>query len=198
MPGWEETVTSGAGALVGRLRAAVDVLYREVLKFGVVGLVAFVVDIGGFNLLTTGLWPGAGGPPLDGHEKLAKVISAGTATVIAYLGNRYWTFRHRRRATPRREFVLFVGMNLVGMLIAVACLTVSHDVLGFTSSLADNISGNLIGIGLGTLFRFWAYRTLVFKDLGLVGGGQVALPVEEDPAAAAAVDGAKDDARRAG
>jgi hypothetical protein len=61
--------------------------------------------------------------------------------------------------------VTFGLMNVIAMGIAVACLAVSHDVLHFTSTLADNISGNVIGIGLGTLFRFWAYRTFVFTQL---------------------------------
>ena len=33
-----------------------------------------------------------------------------------------------------------------------------------TSALADNISGNLIGLGVGTLFRFYAYRKWVFSN----------------------------------
>lgn len=149
-------------AVLARLRSALDVVYREMLKFGAVGAVAFVVDIGLFNLLSTSLWPGDGAPPLDGHEKLAKIASASTATVVAWLGNRYWTFRHRRQASRPREFAMFAFMNVLAMIIAVLSLTISHDVLGFTSTLADNISGNVIGIGLGTLFRFWAYRTFVF------------------------------------
>jgi putative flippase GtrA len=151
-------------AAVSRLRGTLDVVYREMLKFGTVGAVAFVVDVGLFNLLTTDLWMGSGNPPLDGHEKIAKIISASTATVVAWLGNRYWSFRHRRQSSRGREFVTFVLMNVVAMGIAVACLAISHDVLGFTSRLADNISGNIIGIGLGTLFRFWAYRTFVFTQ----------------------------------
>jgi putative flippase GtrA len=134
------------------------------LKFGAVGAVAFVVDVGLFNLLTTSLWPGAQEPPMDGHEKLAKVLSASVATVVAWLGNRYWTFRHRRQASRPREFATFALMNVIAMVIAVLCLTISHDVLGFTSTLADNIAGNVVGIGLGTLFRFWAYRTFVFTS----------------------------------
>lgn len=149
--------------LIGRLRGAVDVLYREMLKFGVVGAVAFVVDTGLFNLLSTGLWP-AGAPPLDGHEKIAKIVSASVATLVAWLGNRHWSFRHRRQASPHRELALFALMNVGGMLIALSCLTISHDVLHFTSSLADNISGNVVGIGLGTLFRFWTYRKFVFTE----------------------------------
>ena len=49
------------------------------------------------------------------------------------------------------------------------CLWVTHSWLGsywpvLTSRLADNISGNIIGIGLATLFRFWAYRRFVFRQ----------------------------------
>ena len=150
--------------LIDRAREAVGVLYREALKFGVVGAVAFVVDIGLFNLLCTDLWPFSGPAPLDGHEKIAKVVSVAVATLVAWLGNRHWSFRHRRQAAAHRELLLFAVMNVAGMLIAIACLTISHDLLGFTSTLADNLSGNIIGTGLATLFRFWAYRKYVFTD----------------------------------
>jgi len=158
--------------LVARLRAALDLVYREAIKFGTVGAVAFVTDVGLFNLLCTPLWPGDGLPPLDGHEKAAKLISASIATLVAWVGNRYWTFRRRRQATPVRELVQFILMNVIGMLIAVTCLAISHDLLGFTSSLADNISGNLVGIGLGTLFRFWAYRRFVFTETAPVASDE--------------------------
>ncbi len=170
---------SGLNAAFAKLRGTLDVVYREMLKFGAVGAVAFVVDVGLFNLLTSGLWPGDAPPPLDGHEKLAKVVSASLATVVAWLGNRYWSFRHRRRSARSREFATFVLMNAIAMVIAVLCLTVSHDVLGFTSHLADNISGNIVGVGLGTLFRFWAYRTFVFTEFLDPEGRDRA----EDPAA---------------
>jgi hypothetical protein len=40
---------------------------------------------------------------------------------------------------------------------------VSHYLMGLTSPLADNISNNVIGLGLGTLFRFALYRWWVFS-----------------------------------
>jgi putative flippase GtrA len=149
-------------ATVPRLRRTLDVVYREVLKFGAVGAFAFVVEVGLFNLLTTDVWLGSGTAPLDGHEKLAKLISASCGVVVAWLGNHHWTFRHRRESSRGREFLTFVLVNVIATLIAVACLWISHDVLALTTSLADNISGNLIGVALGTLFRFWAYRAFVF------------------------------------
>jgi putative flippase GtrA len=150
--------------LTRRLRGAVDVVYREMVKFGAIGALAYVVDTYVYNLLRTGVWP-VGDAPLAHKPLLSKVISVAVATVVAWLGNRYWTFRHRRRAAMRSEFVLFVVMNVGGLVIALGCLWFSHYALGLTSVLADNISGNLVGLVLGTLFRFWAYRQFVFTEL---------------------------------
>src|SRR3954452_2960602 len=146
---------SGIFAAVTGLRGSLGVVHREVAKFGAVGAIAFVVNVGLFNLLSAG--------PLDGHEKLSLTIASGVSIVVAWLGSRYWTFRHREQAS-RAPFLTFVLMNIIGAGIAVVCLAVSHDLLGFHSRLADNISGNVIGVGLGTLFRFWAYRTFVFTE----------------------------------
>jgi len=44
----------------------------------------------------------------------------------------------------------------------VVTLTLSHDVLGLTSRLADNISANVIGLALGTVFRYVTYKRFVF------------------------------------
>lgn len=158
------TSSATSGGLFARLHAAVDVVYREMVKFGAVGLLAFVVDLYIYNVLRTGIWP-IDEAPLHHKPLLSKVISVAVATVVAWLGNRYWTFRHRRRSAPRAEFVLFVVMNVGGLLIALGCLWFSHYLLDLTSPLADNISGNVIGLGLGTLFRFWAYRQFVFTEL---------------------------------
>lgn len=140
------------------IRTQVKALYREVAKFGIVGLTALVVDIGLFNFLR---FSGGQGPMYD-RPISSKIVSVAVATVVAYFGNRYWTFRHRGRTHMSRELAMFFLLNGVGMAIAVGCLYLSHYVLGLTSALADNLSANVIGLGLGTLFRFWSYRKWVF------------------------------------
>jgi putative flippase GtrA len=134
---------------------------RELVKFGVVGAVAYVVDVGLFNLLRY-----AGPAPLESKPLTAKAISVAVATLVAWLGNRHWTFRRRRRVSARRELALSALMNGVGMAIALGCLAFSHYVLDLRSPLADNISANDVGLGLGTAFRFFAYRTWVFSGTG--------------------------------
>ena len=55
-----------------------------------------------------------------------------------------------------------MGLNAIGLGIALGVLAFTHYVLDLTSPLADNISANIIGLGLGTAFRFWSYRRYVF------------------------------------
>jgi len=136
------------------VRGAVDVLYREAIKFGVIGAIAFVIDLGLANLL----WHG----PLADKVTTAKIVSGAVATLFAWVGNRQWTFRHRRSLPAHHEVALFFGVNLVALGISAVVLFASHYGLGLTSRLADNVA-TIVGIGLGTLFRFWAYRRFVFS-----------------------------------
>jgi putative flippase GtrA len=85
------------------------------------------------------------------------------AIVVNWIGNRYWTFRKNRRSDVGREFIEFVTASVAGMLVTLTTLWVSHYVLGFDSLLADNISANVIGLGLGTLVRFSLYRWWVWS-----------------------------------
>jgi putative flippase GtrA len=140
------------------LTARFEGLFREIGKFGVVGALCYCIDIGIFNLLRVVL----------GEPIVPKIISTVVAATVAFVGNRFWTWRHRPRSGLGREYPLYFGVNLVGLGISVACLWFSHNWLGtywpvLTSQLADNISGNVVGVGLASLFRFWAYRRFVFR-----------------------------------
>lgn len=147
---------SYAHALVATLQDRLGHLVRELAKFGIVGAIAFVVDVGTFNALRSG------DGPLNDRPLTAKIISTVLATTVAFAGNRQWTFRHRERAGLRKEYVLFFALNAFALGLALTCLGVSHYLLNFTSPLADNIAANGVGMVLGTVFRFWTYRKFVF------------------------------------
>lgn len=132
----------------------------EVAKFGAIGLIGYAIDVSTFNALR---FHGGAGPMYD-RPLTAKVVSTVVATTWTYFGNRQWTFRHRQRSGFQREYVLFFALNGVGMVIAVGCLGLSHYALGLHSALADNISANVVGLVLGTAFRFWSYRKWVFLE----------------------------------
>lgn len=131
----------------------------EFAGFGAVGAIGYATDLVVFNVLRY-----AGDPGLLADQPLtAKLVSSAAALLVTYLGNKHWTWRHRRGERRHREIVLFVTFNIVGMGIALGCLGFSHYVLGLTSPVADNIAANIVGVSFAGLFRFWTYRTYVFK-----------------------------------
>jgi putative flippase GtrA len=132
----------------------------ELAKFGTIGAISYVIDVGIFNALRFASGEGL----LHDKPLTAKAISVAVATTFAYFGNRFWTFKHRARTSFRREYVLFFALNGVAMALALLCLWISHYVLNYTTPLADNISANVIGLVLGTVFRFWGYRKWVFLE----------------------------------
>ncbi|OIH96980.1 GtrA family protein [Curtobacterium sp. MCBA15_001] len=141
-------------------------LIAQLARFGVVGAVGFVVDTVLFNVLRATVF----GP--EDHQAgpvIAKVISTTVAIFVNWMGNRYWTFRDQRRDVATREGLEFIVVSLGGMAISLGCLGVSHYLLGFTSALADNVSGNVIGLVLGTAFRFWLYRVWVYHPDRVTG-----------------------------
>ena len=140
-------------------RESIGAFLRQVLSFCLVGGVGLVVDVSIFNLLRLTLFtPGA----VHGGPVLAKVVSTSLAIAVNWVGNRFWTFRERRREDVVAEGVEFVLASLAGLVVSVACLSISHYLLGFRTVLDDNLSGNLVGLGLGTVVRFVLYRWWVY------------------------------------
>nr|WP_236145763.1 MULTISPECIES: GtrA family protein [unclassified Micromonospora] len=164
-PGSPQTRTGLVHSLVDRFGH----LVREMSKFATVGGIAFVIDFALFNYLIG---------PQNVEQVTAKTIATVIAATFAFLGNRFWTWRHRKRSNPAREYALFFFFNAVGLGIAVGCLAISRYGLGsiwpeiFQTRLADNIASFVVGTGLGTLFRFWSYRRFVFVEAGTPTGAE--------------------------
>lgn len=126
---------------------------RELAKFGIIGSINFVIDIGLWNLLVKFAMHDA--------EVKAKVISTIVATTSAYFMNRHWTFRHRSRSALHREYTLFFLFN--GVALAMQAIAVAGAKYGFDiKSLMWLNVVNLLGIAAGTVFRFWSYRRFVW------------------------------------
>jgi putative flippase GtrA len=142
------------------------VLIHEAAKFGVVGAVGFVVSLGGADLLHFGLNVG---------KYKAVVVATVLATIVTFVGNRWWAFRHRERSGMGQETVLFFVFNAIGLAIQLASVAIVVDGIGLSGKIWYNLA-NLTGIGLGTLFRFWSYRKWVWK----AGGGPEAVGLAAD------------------
>ena len=153
---------------------------HEIAKFGVVGGIGFVVQLGVTDAVHLGLGVGA---------LTAVIVGYVVATVVTFLGNRHWAFKHRQGKGLSHETLLFILLNVVGLGIQEAVVATVHYGLHMTDPLSYNVA-NIIGIGLGTLFRLWSYRKWVFLEVNEEPAEvaptvlPVDLPVEEHSAPA--------------
>ena len=138
-----------------RFKALWDLFIAELMKFGTVGGLAFLVNAGVVALLMATVFQ-------DGGHLKAKAIATVVATLFSWLANRYWTFKDKRQADTKREAWQFLVANVIGLAIELSCIGVSYYVLGLTSGTASFISGTIIGTVLGTVFRYLAYRFWVY------------------------------------
>ncbi|MEV1179048.1 GtrA family protein [Nonomuraea sp. NPDC049784] len=139
---------------VRRLYERFASLVYELAKFGSIGAIAFVIDFGMLNLCNVVL----GWGPLT-----SKVVATAISTTFAYLGNRFWTFRHREQSGLGRQYFLFFLLNGIALLFGMLTIGFTTYTLDRHDALSINIA-NIVGVGLGTLFRYWSYKKWVFLE----------------------------------
>ncbi|HEY2638359.1 MAG TPA: GtrA family protein [Streptosporangiaceae bacterium] len=141
-------------------------LIHEGAKFLVIGAIGTVVTFGAANALQ-GI----------GRYK-AVTIATILATCVTYLGNRYWTFRHRQSNGTTRDSIAFFVLNGIGLLIYYGCIGLT-DLAGLGSSKIWYNVALIVGTGFGTMFRFWSYRKWVWTSKS--GGSAQDVPVRAGP-----------------
>ncbi|MET9392797.1 GtrA family protein [Streptomyces sp. NPDC006624] len=130
-------------------------LVHEAAKFGAVGGAGVLVNLLVFNLVR--------------HVTDLQVVRAGViATIVAivfnYVGFRYFTYRDRDKTGRGREMTLFLLFSAAGLVIENGVLYAATYGFGWNTPLQNNIF-KFVGIGVATLFRFWSYRSWVFRAL---------------------------------
>ncbi len=165
-------------------------IIHEFAKFGIIGVIGLAITNVGYALLhSNGVGPVT-------STTIATII----ATAVAYIGNRYWSFRHRERTSVPREGLTFFVLNGIGLLIQDAVVAFNAYALhNEHHKLAEFIALNT-GIAIATVFRFWSYRRFVWRmsPAGEAGTGAVPGPTAPSgqPSAAAQVPAAQNGAER--
>jgi putative flippase GtrA len=92
------------------------------------------------------------------------------ATLVSYGLNRGWSFRTRGGRERHHEAVLYVFISGISVAVYAAPLWISRYVLNLripsvtllTEHMADFVSGQIVGVLIGMVFRWWAFRRWVF------------------------------------
>ena len=125
-------------------------LVKQFMKFGVVGVIAFVIDYGLLALLTEvfGIW-----------YLLSATISFTVSVVFNYIASMRYVFTHKEDLSRRREFVIFVVLSVIGLLINNLCMWAGVEIFGWHYLI--------VKIGATAIVMVWNFVTRkIFLDAG--------------------------------
>jgi putative flippase GtrA len=133
----------------------------EAQRYVVVGGFGFILDTLVFNLLSlTNSFAF-----FSNGQLINKTLATALAVTFTYIANSRWTFRHRTgRSEGFSRMLRYLLVSASGLAVSLICLLVSREILGFQSLIADNISANVVGVGLAAVLRFLANRKWVFIE----------------------------------
>ena len=81
-------------------------LLAQIMKFGVVGVIATVIDFGIMNLLHYGLGL---------NILIANTSGFIISLIFNYLASMKYVFAHKEGISRRREFIIFVVLSVIGL-----------------------------------------------------------------------------------
>ena len=96
-------------------------LIEQILKFGVVGAIAFLIDYGLLMLQSQLL----GMDPV-----LSAGISFCVSVVFNYVASMRFVFTHRDDMSRQREFAIFIVLSVIGLIINELCMIAGVSLLG--------------------------------------------------------------------
>ena len=96
-------------------------------------------------------------------------MSTVTAAVVAFVGNRQWSFASWHGHALHVQVARYVAVNVAGLGLALVPIAVCRYLLGLEGIIAMNVAANVFGLGMATAFRFYGYRRWAFAPRDLCG-----------------------------
>lgn len=129
---------------------AIKALAKQFMKFGVVGTIAFLIDYGLLALLTE---------VFGVHYLVSATISFTVSVIFNYVASMRYVFTHRDDLSRRREFLIFVVLSAIGLVLNNVCMWAGVELLG--------VHYLIVKIGATAIVSIWNFVTRkVFLDAG--------------------------------
>ncbi len=135
-------------------------LINQIMKFGIVGGLAFVIDYGVFVLLANGLHV---------HYLIANIFGFTLSLIFNYLMSMKFVFERKENADKRKEFVTFAILSLIGLgineLIILGCVDGVYLNSAFLQDKFDigiaKQAGKIIATGIVMVYNFVSRKIFI-------------------------------------
>ena len=123
-------------------------LVQQILKFGVVGGTAFLIDYGIFTILSQFL---------SVHYLIASIISFSVSVVYNYILSIKWVFDVTKKQTSK-EFIIFIILSVIGLVLNSLILYVCVDLIHI-----HELIGKIIATAIVMVYNFITRKIFIEK-----------------------------------
>lgn len=139
-------------------------LLAQILKFGIVGVIAFVVDFGIFSILSN---------VFHIHYLIANFFGFTVSVVVNYLLSMKYVFARREDADKKTEFIVFVILSILGLglneLIIYVCVDKIYEawkaVHAWIALDFAKLLGKIIATGIVMVYNFITRKLFIERGL---------------------------------
>lgn len=117
-------------------------LVQQILKFGVVGVIAFLIDYGLLYVFTE--WCGI-------YYLVSSIMSFSISVIFNYIASVVWVFDVNKKYSKLRNFVLFVVFSVIGLGINQLIMWLGVEKL--------NIYYMIVKLGATAIVMVWNFIT---------------------------------------
>lgn len=125
-------------------------LLAQIMKFGVVGVIATVIDFGIMNLLHYGLGL---------NILIANTSGFIISLIFNYLASMKYVFAHKEGMSRRREFIIFVVLSVIGLVLNDGIVLVLNDGIVLALNAGLGLEANIAKICATALVMVYNFVT---------------------------------------
>lgn len=155
------TVLAIVGVYIGYLLSKIAGFFFQLAKFGAVGAANFAVDFGVLNLLIF-----LSGVASGWSFTVFKSASFVVAVINSFWWNKKWTFKKKGGEGTGKDFVQFLTVSVIGLLLNAGTASFIVNVIGPTGSFSDKTWANIATAVASIVVLTWnflGYKYIVFK-----------------------------------
>lgn len=132
-------------------------LISQMIRFSIVGIIAFLIDYGLMVLLTE---------VFDVNYLISATVSFIVSVIFNYIASMRYVFRHKEGMSRRREFIIFVVLSVIGLILNDLIMWVMTGLLGITYLISK--------VGATMMVTIWNFLSRKkFLDAGEQGESTV-------------------------
>ncbi len=114
-----------------KVKPKTEKLFVQIFKFGIVGVIATIIDWAVFYLAND---------ILHIHYAISAILSFTISVIYNYIASVRWVFDVNKKKDPKRNFILFIVFSIIGLILTLIIMSIGVDIFHINAMLMKIIA----------------------------------------------------------